>query len=134
MDLHLTVSHAGSGYHPASWRVSPTPARPDGAAIQAMGRIAERGKLDGILLGVPVEGPAIAESGRANTMQLDPLPLLGSLIAVTRHIGLGAGWTVDYTEPYHVARVFATLDHLSYGRTAWMVRMFGTDALEPRIG
>ena len=134
MDLHLTVSLAGSGYHPASWRVSPTPARPDGAAIQAMARIAEYGKLDAILLGVPVEGPAIAERGRANTMQLDPLPLLGSLIAVTRHIGLGAGWTVDYTEPYHVARVFATLDHLSYGRTAWMVRMFGTDALEPRIG
>ena len=32
-------------------------------------------------------------------MQLDPLPLLGSLIGVTRQIGLGAAWTVDYTEP-----------------------------------
>jgi N-acetyl-S-(2-succino)cysteine monooxygenase len=134
MDLHLTISLAGSGYHPASWRVSSVPARPDAGAFQAMARSAERGRLDAILLGVPVVGPAIEDSGRANTMQLDPLPLLGSLIGVTRHIGLGAAWTVDYTEPYHVARVFATLDHLSYGRTAWIVRMFGADALVPRIG
>ncbi len=134
MDLHLTVSLAGSGYHPASWHVSPMPARPDAAAIQAMTKTAERGMLDAILLGVPVQGSTTDDSGRTNTMQLDPLPLLGSLIAVTRLIGLAAAWTVDYTEPYHVARVFATLDHLSYGRTAWIVRMFGTDALVPRIG
>jgi alkanesulfonate monooxygenase SsuD/methylene tetrahydromethanopterin reductase-like flavin-dependent oxidoreductase (luciferase family) len=131
MDLHLTVSLAGSGYHPASWHVSPMPALPDAAAIQAMSRTAERGKLDAILLGLPVEA---GQSNRTNAMQFDPLPLLGSLIAVTRQIGLGAAWTVDYTEPYNVARVFATLDHLSYGRTAWIVRMFGTEALVPRIG
>lgn len=134
MELHLTISLAGSGYHPASWRVSSMPARPDAAAFQAMARSAERGKLDAILLGVPVAAPAIDDSSRANTMQLDPLPLLGSLIGVTRNIGFGAAWTLDYTEPYHVARVFATLDHLSYGRTAWIVRMFGTHALVPRIG
>ncbi len=133
MQLHLTVSLAGSGYHPAAWHVSPLPPRPDAAAIQAMARTAERGRLDAILLGLPIDGP-VGGIGRANTMQLDPLPLLGSLIGVTRRIGLGAAWTVDYTEPYNVARVFATLDHLSYGRTAWIARMFGTAALEPRIG
>jgi alkanesulfonate monooxygenase SsuD/methylene tetrahydromethanopterin reductase-like flavin-dependent oxidoreductase (luciferase family) len=131
--LHLTVSLAGSGYHPAAWHVSPLPPRPDAAAIQAMARTAERGRLDAILLGLPIDGP-IGSMGRANTMQLDPLPLLGSLIGVTTQIGLGAAWTVDYTEPYNVARVFATLDHLSYGRTAWIARMFGTAALAPRIG
>jgi alkanesulfonate monooxygenase SsuD/methylene tetrahydromethanopterin reductase-like flavin-dependent oxidoreductase (luciferase family) len=133
VELHLTVSLAGSGYHPAAWQLSPLPARPDAAAIQAMARTAERGRLDAILLGLPIDGP-VGGIGRANTMQLDPLPLLGSLIAVTRQIGLGAAWTVDYTEPYNVARVFATLDHLSHGRTAWIARMFGTEALAPRIG
>ena len=133
MQVHLTVSLAGSGYHPAAWQVSPLPARPHGAAIQAMARTAERGRLDAILLGLPIDDP-LGGIGRANTMRLDPLPLLGSLIAVTRQIGLGAAWTVDYTEPYNVARVFATLDHLSYGRTAWIARMFGTEALAPRIG
>ncbi len=133
MELHLTVSLAGSGYHPAAWHVSPLPARPDAAAIQAIARTAERGRLDAILLGLPLDAP-LGGIGGANTLQLDPLPLLGSLIGVTRQIGLGAAWTVDYTEPYHVARVFATLDHLSYGRTAWIARMFGTAALAPRIG
>lgn len=86
--------------------------------------------MDAIFLGIPVEGGI----DRANTMQLDPLPLLGSLIAVTRRIGLAASWTVDFTEPFHVARVFATLDHLTYGRTAWIARMFNAEALLPLIG
>jgi alkanesulfonate monooxygenase SsuD/methylene tetrahydromethanopterin reductase-like flavin-dependent oxidoreductase (luciferase family) len=132
MMLHLTVSLAGSGYHAASWRVSGLPANPNAAVFQAMARTAERGKLDAILLGLPLNVPGTA--GTANTMQLDPLPLLGSLIGVTRNVGFGAAWTVDYTEPFNVARVFATLDHLSYGRTAWIAGMFGTEALAPRIG
>jgi alkanesulfonate monooxygenase SsuD/methylene tetrahydromethanopterin reductase-like flavin-dependent oxidoreductase (luciferase family) len=56
------------------------------------------------------------------------------MIAVTRRIGLAASWTVDFTEPFHVARVFATLDHLSYGRSAWIARMFDTEPLLPLIG
>ena len=131
--MHLTVSLTGSGFHPAAWQLSPLSAHPDAAAMQAMARTAERGGLDAILLGLPVEVPAEV-TARANTMLLDPLPLLGSLIAITHRIGLGAAWTVDYTEPYHVARVFATLDHLAYGRTAWIATMFGTEALAPRIG
>ena len=130
--LHLTVSLAGSGYHPASWRVSRLPPRPDAAAIQQMARAAERGKLDAVLLGLPVDASAGAD--KINALPLDPLPVLGSLIGVTRLIGIAAAWTVDYTEPFHVARVFASLDHLSYGRTAWIADMFGAEALTPRIG
>jgi len=133
VDLQLTVSLAGSGYHPASWQFSPLRAVPDARAIQAMARTAERGKLDAIFLGLPVDAPAPPDGG-ANTIQLDPLSLLGSLIGVTTHIGLGAAWRADYTEPYHAARVFATLDHLSSGRTAWIGRMFGAAGLASRIG
>ena len=134
MTIHVALSLAGSGYHPASWQVSRLPAAPNARACQAVARQAEAAGVDAILLGIPVKGASLGSSGRVNTMQLDPLPLLGSMIAVTRHIGLGASWTVDFTEPYHVARVFATLDHLSYGRTGWIVDMFGTDALLPLIG
>jgi len=129
MTLHLTLSLAGSGYHPASWQVSHWPHAPNARAYQSIAQTVEAAGLDAILLGVP-----LGSSGRMKMMQLDPLPLLGSLIGVTRHIGLGGSWTVDFTEPYHVARVFATLDHLSYGRTGWIVDMFGTDALLPLIG
>jgi N-acetyl-S-(2-succino)cysteine monooxygenase len=130
--FHLTVSLTGTGYHPASWRVSGLPVGPNAAAVQAMARTAERGHMDAILLGLP--SGAAKDPGAANTLRLDPLPLLGSLIGVTRRIGLGAVWDMDFTEPFHVARVFATLDHLSYGRTAWVARMFESAALEARIG
>ena len=119
--LHLTVSLTGPCHCPS------TPLSPGAyaAGLREMARTAERGKLDAIWLGLPAA---------TETMRLDPLPLLGSMIAVTERIGLGAAWTIDFTEPYNVARVFATLDHLSYGRTAWLAQMFGTEALLPRIG
>jgi alkanesulfonate monooxygenase SsuD/methylene tetrahydromethanopterin reductase-like flavin-dependent oxidoreductase (luciferase family) len=130
MTLHLTLSLAGSGYHPAAWHLSSLSHAPNAASFQSLVRAAEHACIDAILLGIPVEG----DIDRTNTMQLDPLPLLGSLIAGTRRIGLAASWTVDFTEPFHVARVFATLDHLSYGRTAWIARMFDAESLLPLIG
>jgi FMN-dependent oxidoreductase (nitrilotriacetate monooxygenase family) len=40
---------------------------------------------------------------------------------VTSHIGLGATYSTTYYEPYHVARLFATLDLMTKGRVAWNV-------------
>ncbi len=112
--MHLTLSLGGGG-----------PGVPDARALQAAVRAAERSKLDAVLIGV-----GSLEGG----IRFDPLPLMGSMIGVTQRIGLAASWTVDFTEPYHIARVFATLDHLSYGRSAWFVDMFGTERLLPLIG
>jgi alkanesulfonate monooxygenase SsuD/methylene tetrahydromethanopterin reductase-like flavin-dependent oxidoreductase (luciferase family) len=103
---------------------------PNAKAYQSLARRAESGLLDAIFLGIPVDGSL----DHVNAMRLDPLPLLGSLIGVTNRVGLAASWTVDFTEPFHVARVFATLDHLSYGRTAWIADMFNTEPLLPLIG
>ena len=111
--MHLTLSLGGGG-----------PSVPDARALQATTRAAERGKLDAVLIGV----------GGAGGIRFDPLPLMGSMIGITQRIGLAASWTVDFTEPYHIARVFATLDHLSYGRSAWFVDMFETEPLLPLIG
>ena len=111
--MHLTLSLGSSG-----------PNAPDARVLQAAVRAAERGKLDAVLIGV----------GDTEGIRFDPLPLMGSMIGITQRIGLAASWTVDFTEPYHVARVFATLDHLSYGRSAWFVEMFDTERLLPLIG
>jgi FMN-dependent oxidoreductase (nitrilotriacetate monooxygenase family) len=59
--------------------------------------------------------------GDQDATRLDPVPLLGALAASTTHIGLGATRSTSYDQPYHVAREFATLDHLSGGRAAWNV-------------
>ncbi|MBP0625294.1 NtaA/DmoA family FMN-dependent monooxygenase, partial [Cupriavidus sp. LEh25] len=50
------------------------------------------------------------------------------LAAVTQRIGLVATASTTYNEPYHVARKFASLDHLSGGRAGWNVVTSWSDA------
>lgn len=53
--------------------------------------------------------------------RFEPLTILSALGAVTSRIGLVGTLTVSYSEPYTVARQFASLDHLSKGRAGWNV-------------
>ncbi|MCQ3001703.1 LLM class flavin-dependent oxidoreductase [Pseudomonas syringae] len=74
--------------------------------------------------------------GAQDATRLDPLPILSYLVGQTRKLGLGATRSTTYYEPAHIAREFATLDHLSKGRAAWNIvtsmndsegRLFGKD-------
>ena len=49
----------------------------------------------------------------------EPLTLLAALSSVTSHIGLVATASTSYNEPFHVARKFASIDHISGGRAGW---------------
>lgn len=62
---------------------------------------------------------------------LEPLTLLSALAVTTEHIGLVATASTTYNEPFHVARKFASIDHLSRGRAGWNIvtTMTDTDAL-----
>ena len=51
----------------------------------------------------------------------DTFTILAALAAVTEHVGLTGTINSTFNEPYEVARQFASLDHLSGGRTAWNV-------------
>ncbi|MBW4699295.1 MAG: LLM class flavin-dependent oxidoreductase [Aphanocapsa lilacina HA4352-LM1] len=116
----------GAGHHVAAWRHPD--ARADGSLdfshYRHLARTAERGNFDMIFLadGVAVwdrgEGSeALSRSG--NVVGFEPLTLLSALSAVTEHIGLAATASTTYNEPYHLARKFASLDHLSGGRAGW---------------
>lgn len=59
--------------------------------------------------------------GDQDATRMDPVPILGAMAAVTKHIGLGATRSTTYDAPYNIAREFATLDHISAGRAAWNV-------------
>lgn len=59
--------------------------------------------------------------GDQDATRMDPVPVLSNIAAVTSHIGLGATRSTTYDQPYHLAREFRTLDHLSDGRAAWNV-------------
>jgi FMN-dependent oxidoreductase (nitrilotriacetate monooxygenase family) len=54
-------------------------------------------------------------------VKLDPIVVMMSMAAVTTRLGLGATCSTTYYEPFHVARMFATVDHMTGGRAAWNV-------------
>ena len=130
--MHLVASLAAHGWHPAAWRVTGKAGFEGVAPFRAMAQTAERGGLDAILLGLPAVSMA-QRTNRIDSLHLDPLPLLGAMIAATEHIGLCAYWPADIAEPYHVARVFATLDHLAGGRIGWIACLAGSGELAARF-
>jgi FMN-dependent oxidoreductase (nitrilotriacetate monooxygenase family) len=69
------------------------------------------------VLNMPME--ALKRS--ATVTSIDPPTLLPALAAVTEHIGLIATGSTTFDAPYHLARRFASLDHLSGGRAAWNI-------------
>jgi FMN-dependent oxidoreductase (nitrilotriacetate monooxygenase family) len=90
---------------------------------QALAQSAEAAKLDAIFIADHV---AIWDTFESNVThyanaRLEPITLLSALSAVTQHIGLLATASASYTEPYNIARMFASLDHLSHGRAGWNV-------------
>ncbi len=54
-------------------------------------------------------------------VKMDPVTILTVMGMATERLGLGATYSTTYYEPFHVARVFATLDLMTGGRAAWNV-------------
>ena len=65
--------------------------------------------------------PMNALKRSATVTSFDPLTLLPALAVTTKHIGLIATASTTYNDPYHIARKFASLDHISRGRAGWNV-------------
>jgi alkanesulfonate monooxygenase len=114
-----------TGHHVASWR---HPRAQADAAINfqhyvELAQTAERGKFDMIFLADNIavrEAHMDALSRSAQYIaNLEPLTLLSALSVVTQHVGLVATASTSYNEPFHVARKFASLDHISGGRAGW---------------
>ncbi|MFN8981677.1 MAG: LLM class flavin-dependent oxidoreductase, partial [Alphaproteobacteria bacterium] len=84
----------------------------------------ERGKFDAFfmadhlaVLNMPIE--ALKRSGTVTSFE--PFTLLSALAMVTERIGLIATASTTYDAPYHIARRFASLDHISGGRAGWNI-------------
>jgi len=54
-------------------------------------------------------------------VKMDPVACLMPMAMSTERLGLGATYSTTYYEPFHVARLFATLDHMTGGRIAWNI-------------
>ncbi|PSH65185.1 LLM class flavin-dependent oxidoreductase [Phyllobacterium sophorae] len=113
------------GDHRMSWRHPRAPGREvfDFDYYRELALVAERAKIDTLFLADHVAIWDSVRSGVAHyaNARLEPLTLLSALAGVTRHIGLIATASSSYSEPYNVARMFASLDHISKGRASWNV-------------
>ena len=129
---------AGNGAHShALWRHPATTLeflQPE--LYQSIAQILERGKFDLVFFadrlamsdryGLNLE--VGVQFGDQDATRMDPIPVLALMSGCTSSIGLGATRSTTYHHPYHVARTFATLDHLSRGRAAWNVVTSMNDA------
>jgi alkanesulfonate monooxygenase len=84
----------------------------------------ERGRFDAFFMAdhLGVLNMSMAALRRSATVtSFEPLTLLSALAMVTERIGLVATASTTFEAPFHVARRFASLDHISGGRAGWNV-------------
>ena len=112
--------------HTAAWRYPG--AWPDAnfnfQHLKRFAQTLERGRFDAFFMAdhlAVLNMPMQALKRSATVTSFDPLTLLPALAVVTEHLGLIATASTTYNEPYHVARKFASLDHISGGRAGWNV-------------
>jgi alkanesulfonate monooxygenase len=112
--------HTGAWRYPGAW--------PDAnfnlKHLVRLAQTLERGKFDAFfmadhlaVLNMPVE--ALKRSHTVTSFE--PFTLLSALAGATERIGLIATGSTTFDEPYHVARRFASLDHISDGRAGWNI-------------
>jgi len=133
--MRLGLSMRALGYHAGAWRHPEVPAggARDFRHFLRSAQTAERAKFDMVFLadGIGIRGrdePAGALCRSDQNAELEPLTLLSALAPMTRHIGLVATASTTYNEPYHIARKFGSLDHISEGRAGWNVVTSWSDA------
>lgn len=140
MRLGALLPAPALGHHAAAWRHPGV--RPERALSfdlhRALAQTAERGRLDFLLLSDSLGEQAAGEGARhgrdSGVAHLEPLTLLSALAVHTRHIGLAATATTTLNEPFPLARILASLDFLSGGRTGWHVTVPVTEAEARNFG
>jgi FMN-dependent oxidoreductase (nitrilotriacetate monooxygenase family) len=119
--LHLNLFFHSRGHHEASWRhpASSPLALTDIRYYQDLAQRAEAALFDSIFLADQLAlGDDAAQAART---WLEPVTVLAALAVSTSRIGLIATASTTYTEPFNLARQFASIDHISGGRAAWNI-------------
>ncbi len=119
--LHLNLFFHSRGHHEASWRhpASSPLALTDIRYYQDLAQRAEAAHFDSVFLADQLAlGEDVAQAART---WLEPVTVLAAVAVSTSHIGMIATASTTYTEPFNLARQFASLDHISDGRVAWNI-------------
>lgn len=112
--------------HTGAWRYPG--AYPDAnfnfAHLKRFAQTLERGRFDAFFMAdhLAVLNMPLEALKRSHTVtSFEPFTLLSALATVTEHIGLVATGSTTFDAPYHIARRFASLDHISGGRAGWNI-------------
>ena len=121
MALNLFFSPAG--YYDGAWRMPG--ARSDQLFalpyLTEIARQAERAKMDAIFFADRLDTPDAAFFKYPTKCVVEPITTIAALAAGTSRIGLIGTGSTSFTEPFNLARYFASIDHLSGGRTGWNI-------------
>jgi alkanesulfonate monooxygenase len=124
--LHLGAFMRPVSIHTAWWRYPG--AFPDAnfnfKHIARLAQKLEAGKFDAFFMAdhlAMLNMPMNALMRSATSTSFDPMTLLPALAVVTERLGLIATASTTFNDPYHIARKFASLDHISDGRAGWNV-------------
>src|SRR5579859_1941019 len=124
--LHLGAFMRPTTIHTASWRYPG--AYPDAnfnlSHLKRFIQTLERGKFDAFFMAdhlAVLNMPMDALKRSATVTSFEPMTLLSALAMTTERLGLMATGSTTYDLPYHIARRFASLDHISGGRAGWNI-------------
>jgi len=123
MQAQNCSNYAGSWRNPSSMTDCMSP-----EYYQRIARTLEDGKFDMAFFDDRLAMPDIYGNSHRETVahgvraiKLEPTSVLMAMAMATSKLGLGATYSTTYYEPFHVARLFATLDLMTKGRVAWNV-------------
>ncbi|PTI41981.1 nitrilotriacetate monooxygenase [Staphylococcus succinus] len=119
--MKLGLFLAGYGHHVASWRHHEVSEKGpmDLEHLVNIAKKAEKGKFDLLFL---ADSLFVSASSHPNILsRFEPMTLLTVLARETTDIGLASTASTTYEQPFHLARRFSSLDHISHGRAAWNI-------------
>jgi FMN-dependent oxidoreductase (nitrilotriacetate monooxygenase family) len=124
--LRLAAFMRPASIHTGAWRYPG--AFPDAnfnfAHLKRFAQTLERAKFDAFFMAdhMAVLNMPMDALKRSHTVtSFEPFTLLSALSQLTERIGLVATGSTTFDAPYHIARRFASLDHLSAGRAGWNI-------------
>ncbi|HEY0275086.1 MAG TPA: LLM class flavin-dependent oxidoreductase, partial [Paenirhodobacter sp.] len=144
--ISLALLAQWNGWHPAGWFTAggDKDASNDVDYYVSMAKLAEKGKFDLFFLAdTPAARTDHLEAWSRNPVYMnwfEPTTLLSAVAMMTARIGVAGTASTSFTEPYNIARTYASLDHISHGRAGWNVvtsgnnyaaRNFGLEQLPP---
>ncbi|MDN6328266.1 MULTISPECIES: LLM class flavin-dependent oxidoreductase [unclassified Brachybacterium] len=126
--IHLNLFAFACGHHAAAWRApgSSVDRLGDITYWEELARTAERGCLDALFL-ADGQSAGLGGIGRGPRWFLEPITTLTALARATERIGLVTTVSSTFWDPFHAARLLASLDHISGGRAGLNVVTSMTD-------